>query len=92
MAYANKKVSGQYPPVRGDSTQDWIRRYQEIDVERGTLKAENTQLRAALDKMQTWFSSDLGAAISNSEYLLGGCPNELRVDIENARAALAPKK
>ena len=36
-----------YPPVAGDSTQDWIRRYQEIDAERGTLKAENERLRAA---------------------------------------------
>jgi hypothetical protein len=45
---ANTKNGSNYPPVHGDSTQDWIRRYQEIDAERGALKAENEWLRALL--------------------------------------------
>ena len=45
-------------------------------------------IRAALASLLEWFRDEPGA-LSASELLLPGCPNELRAAIENAREAIA---
>jgi hypothetical protein len=47
------------------------------------------ELVAALRRLSQWFKSELEPdAVSSAEHLLSGCPNELRANLERARALI----
>jgi hypothetical protein len=75
-----------YPPVAGDSTQDWIRRYQEIDAERGALKAENERLRALLADLRRYVG-ETSRALAAYKRALELAPQDAKIKRNYARFA-----
>lgn len=53
------------------------------------LVAAAPELLEACEQLLRWFTADVPGVLSASELLLGGCPNELKADIERCRAAIA---